>query len=251
MVVICGLNRWWLPQFNFSLSLGFVVGYILLFGWPEFWPSESSQWFFYLAILGGVWPRSDAFIFDLMLKAFFLLSMSWLMFKPLFQYTYSLPQGAVIIGVMVFVGIFVWFYNELVESLFPSSIFALSHSLFIASLALLLILTGSASTSQMIGIGAACMGTLCLLSLFKWPMLKVASVLTILEYFFCLYAYYYVEVKGWYLLVLSLSLLIPYGLKVFKKRRPIGWELSFVTLISLICIGVPLVSAFLEEGPPY
>ena len=240
-----------------SFGLGFIVGYILLFGWPAWWPEESRQWFFYLAIFGSLWDlRTHTFRFnfsisDLFLKFVFLLLIAWWMFKPIFQHIYTTPQELFILGLIAVLGVFVWVNNELVESLFPIPIFILSHSLFVSSLALLLVLTGSASTSQMIGVLASCTGVLFLFSLFQWPIPRMISILSILECFFSLYSYYYVEVKWWYLAILFLSLLAPYGLKVFSRQNRIVFQLLIVASISILFIATPLVLAFLNEGTPY
>ena len=238
------------------------MGYVLLFGWPWWWPLEARQWFFHLAILGGLWdlknhipPSMDSIpstpdlgglsfrsvlIFDLFLKFVLCFSIAWWMFQPIFQHTYSsVPQVGIALVLMAFLGLFIWCYNERMKGDFPVSIFLLAHFLFICSLAILLALTGSLSTSQIVGILVACMGILFLLALFQKPIPQIVATVCLLEIFLCLYSYHYVEVKWWHLVLLSLSLLAPYGSNFFissQKKSHIVPQLLLVFFISLLCM---------------
>ena len=259
-----------------------MCGYVLLFGWPTLWPSESSQWFFYLALCGSLWDFVGAFQRSTMsssefsfsglsflgrffqkwksgqspmlenrafFKVMFLIAVIWLMFQPIFESFSSFAWRMTFAVMLVASWLFWWSHEKVYTSLKPS-VFFLNHSVFTGSLAGLLVLTGSASLSQMIGVLAAGTGALFLVSLFQRPTPYTVSLLALLESLFCLYAYHYVEVTWWYLVILCLSLLVPYSLKIWKPQNP--WvELFAVGTLSGLFAVTSLGLAFFNEGPLY
>ena len=173
-------------------------------------------------------------------------------FEPLFIVRDSdvveyILEGNVVCLVLALFGVLLWAYNKRVGSCFSSPIWLLSHCLFVGSLALLLVFMGSASTSQMIGVFATCLGGAWVVSFFQKNPPQILILLSTLEIFFCFYAYCYVDVGGGYLLILSLSLLAPYILRAFPKELNIIFQLSLVSLAGLCLVATPLLMAFFSS----
>ena len=144
------------------------------------------------------------------------------MFEPLFQTGEAklmfISEGIISCLIMALLGLLLWFYNKRVQFIFGDALYIFSHGLFVAPLALLLLLMGSASTAQMIGAFGVGLGGFFLLSFFRAPLPQMLALISFIEIFFCLYAYHYVDVGVWYLGALSLSLLAPYGTLIFRKK---------------------------------
>ena len=173
------------------------------------------------------------------------------MFEPLFQTgevrLMFIPDGIISCLIMALLGLLLWFYNKRVQSTFGDTLYIFSHVLFVAPLALLLLLMGSASTAQMIGAFGVGLGGFFLLSFFRAPLPQMLALISFIEIFFCLYAYHYVDVGVWYLGALSLSLLAPYGTLIFRKKCNIILPYLWVGFIGVSLAAIPLVMAILNE----
>lgn len=248
-----------------ALSIGYIVGYLGLEGWPPFPSREGIHWFFYLAILGfiagqfwhiPVWRR-------LITQSVVSIVIPRLLLSSMFRYTWGQLEG-IVWWVCLAVAIFLFW--QLVQRSFaalstgasiPFVYFGIS-----GGSALILALSGSLRLAQHNGVLAALFAASWVIAfilllrveqnsdrkLITFPS-SASPVVALLLAGIWLNGYFYSEMPAASAILLAVSPLLARVGEIEVVQR-LGARKSTLVQIGLIalCVGIAIGIAFTHSG---
>ncbi|MDE0018338.1 MAG: hypothetical protein OXU51_19305, partial [Candidatus Poribacteria bacterium] len=249
-----GLFSGWL--FSAALSVGYIVGYIGLEGFPPFPAREGVHWLCYLALIGlilGIFWRFEIskYFNGQVLASAVMAFIPPLLLDPMFKHTWGQVEGFIWWFCLIIVIAIFWSMVQGSFTLLPSGgwspfvYFGLS-----GGTALVLALSGSLRLAQHAGILVALFAAIWIITLFLRSDAKVrvfpistSPVITLAFAGIWMNGYFYEEVPAASAILLAMALcLAPVG-RVEAIQRLGGGRSAFVQVVVialpvLIAIGI-------------
>jgi len=263
-----GLFSGWL--FSAALSVGYIVGYIGLEGFPPFPAREGVHWLCYLALIGlilGIFWRFEIskYFNGQVLASAVMAFIPPLLLDPMFKHTWGQVEGFIWWFCLIIVIAIFWSMVQGSFTLLPSGgwspfvYFGLS-----GGTALVLALSGSLRLAQHAGILVALFAAIWIITLFLRSDAKVrvfpistSPVITLAFAGIWMNGYFYEEVPAASAILLAMALcLAPVG-RVEAIQRLGGGRSAFVQVVVialpvLIAIGIAVGrSGLFGESSPY
>ena len=141
-----------------AVVVGFMGGYVGLLSWPPFPPQQTSQWFFYTAfiafILGWFEAIQNAYFWrNLFLRFSFFVLLFYFSTQFMFEYHWSSWEAfAWICGLSLFVMTTLHLWSRQISFYVSSRLTSLFLSLSALSSAVIFMLRGSASLTEILGV---------------------------------------------------------------------------------------------------
>lgn len=263
-----GLFSGWL--FSAALSVGYIVGYIGLEGFPPFPAREGVHWLCYLAFIGlilGVFWRFEIskYFNGKVLVSTVMGFIPRLLLDSMFKHTWGQVEGIIWWFCLAIVISIFWSMVQQSFTLLPSGgwspfvYFGLS-----GGTALVLALSGSLRLAQHAGILVALFAAIWIITLFLRSDAKVpvfpsstSAVITLAFAGIWMNGYFYEEVPAASAILLAMALcLAPVGrieaIQRLGARRSAFVQVTVIALPVLIAIGIAVArSGLFGESSPY
>jgi hypothetical protein len=236
---------------SLGILIGYMIGYVGIYGWPQFPPSDpSTGWFAYMGITTLILSLTESFWkkswwIVIIGRAIFVLLVCLIMLLPLVRYTWSIPETILSVAAFTVISLIFWNIIDGIRKDLSPGLLGLFLTIFATVESILILLSHSILLAQLVGLVAATMGAL---TAVNWVFPRVSSdstmtgLVSVLIIVHAMSAVSYADMPRWSALLLAAA---PAAALLIWRRGHSTKERVFGFLVSLAIEGLVVVLTFI------
>ncbi len=247
-----------------GFGMGYLIAHTAAVGWPPLRPVDVTQWLPYVAVAAaGLGLVESLGMMNRWLRWGFRFSLSaaavWLLLRPMFEYRWTVPQGALWLIVLAMAMFITWMSLDTLARQVRGACGPLTILIVAGGGGIVLVVSKVASLGQLSGAVAAMAGASLVVTWWNGARSLApgaTAVVTILLGYLWLEGYLYGEVPALSAVLLAAAPTAAWIGNLPRVRRLADWQAvsvraAAVTLPTLIAVALAVAASGFGEEYPY